>query len=48
MSEIQAKKIVPNRNLLRMEIIKKRKDFNQPYKFSDAEIEKPQQFVSFK
>lgn len=41
------KKIVPNRNLLRMEIVKKRKDFNQVYKFSDVEIDKPQ-FVAFK
>lgn len=46
--EILNRKIAPNRNLLRMEVIKKRKDFNQPYKFSDAEIEKPQQFVFFK
>jgi hypothetical protein len=36
--EIIGKKISPTRNLLRMEILKKRKDFNQPYKFSDAEI----------
>lgn len=30
-----------------MEIVKKRKDFNQVYKFSDVEIDKPQ-FVAFK
>lgn len=41
------KKIVPSRNLLRMEIVKKRKDFNQVYKFSDVEIDKPQ-FAGFK
>lgn len=32
----------------RMEIIKKRKDFNQAYKFYDVEILKPQVFANFK
>lgn len=34
-NEIESKKIKPNRNLLRIEIVKKRKDFNQPFKFID-------------
>jgi hypothetical protein len=31
-----------------MEIVKKRKDFHQPYKFTDAEIDRAQIFPAFK
>ena len=32
--QIMETKVAPKRNLMRLEIIKKRKDFNQPYKFT--------------
>lgn len=47
-NEIESRKIKPSRNLLRMEIVKKRKDFCQPSKFSDTDIDRPQSFAFFK
>lgn len=46
--ENQNQDISKKRAFTRMEIIKKRKDFNQAYKFYDAEILKPQIFAPFK
>lgn len=47
-AEIRASKIKPTRNLLRLEFIKKRKDFNQPVKFTETDSDKNVQFLSFK
>ena len=32
--QLMEMKVAPKRNLMRLEIVKKRKDFNQPYKFT--------------
>ena len=47
-NEIQAQKVKPGRNLLRLEFIKKRKDFDQPVKFTETDSDKNVQFISFK
>ena len=46
--EILNSKVVPTPNLMRLEIIKKRKDFNQPYKFTEADSDKNHHFLAFK
>ena len=47
-NEVQATKIRPSRNLMRLEFIKKRKDFNQPVKFTDTDSDKNIHFLPFK
>ena len=46
--EIKQRKIKPSRNLLRLEFIKKRKDFDQPVKFTETDSDKNVQFIAFK
>lgn len=46
--EIKSLKVKPNRSLLRLEFIKKRKDFNQPVKFTETDSDKNVQFQTFK
>jgi hypothetical protein len=46
--EIKNEKVRPNRNLLRLEFIKKRKDFEQPVKFTETDSDKNVQFIAFK
>ena len=46
--DIKAQRIKPGRNLLRLEFIKKRKDFDQPVKFTETDSDKNVQFISFK
>ncbi len=41
-------KVKSKRNLLKIEFIKKRKDFNQPVKFTDTDSDRNPQFQSFK
>lgn len=38
----------PTRNLLRLQFIKKRKDFSQPVKFAETDSDKNVQFLAFK
>ena len=33
---------------MRLEVVKKRKDFNQPYKFTEADSDKNHHFLAFK
>jgi hypothetical protein len=42
--EIQFTKVLPNRPLMRMQFIKKRKEFNQTYKFGENDSEKNIEF----
>ena len=46
--EILAQMVKPTRNRLRLEFIKKRKDFDQPVKFTETDSDKNVQFISFK
>jgi len=46
--EIKTQTIRPTRNLLRLEFIKKRKDFEQPVKFTETDSDKNAQFLAFK
>lgn len=46
--EILNSKVTPSRNLMRLEVVKKRKDFNQPYKFTEADSDKNHHFFAFK
>ena len=46
--EIIAQKVKPARNCLRLEFVKKRKDFYQPVKFTETDSDKNVQFISFK
>ena len=46
--EIKSQSIKPTRNLLRLEFIKKRKDFEQPVKFTYTDSDKNAQFLAFK
>lgn len=46
--EIKSMKVKSKRNLLKIEFIKKRKDFNQPVKFTDTDSDRNPQFQSFK
>ena len=41
-------KVKSKRNLLKIEFVKKRKDFNQPFKFTDTDSDRNPQFQSFK
>jgi hypothetical protein len=46
--EIKSLKVKPTRSLLRLEFIKKRKDFNQPVKFTETDSDRNAQFQTFK
>lgn len=41
-------KMRSKRNLLKLEFIKKRRDFNQPLKFTETDSDRNPQFQSFK
>lgn len=47
-ASIKNEKVKSSRNLLRLEFIKKRKDFEQPVKFTETDSDKNVQFISFK
>ena len=44
LKEISLTKVTSNKPLLRMQFIKKRKDFGQPYKFTENDTEKTLEF----
>ena len=46
--EILAMRVAPTRNLHRLEVVKKRKDFCQPYKFNEVDSDKNFPFQAFK
>jgi hypothetical protein len=41
-------KVKAKRTLLKIEFVKKRRDFNQPVKFTDTDSDRNPQFQSFK
>ena len=41
-------KVKSKRALLKLEFVKKRRDFNQPVKFTDTDSDRNPQFQSFK
>lgn len=46
--EIMRQKVSDKRNRLRMQFIKKRKDFHQPVKFTETDSDRNSQFQTFK
>jgi hypothetical protein len=46
--ELRYQRVKPGRNLIRLEFIKKRKDFEQPVKFTETDSDKNVQFIAFK